>query len=594
MYTDKEKNLIILEDSGIFRVFEKPKRIISCNKIDGVETCLREIEAELGNGRYLAGFISYEAGYAFEKKLKGKSRYSLPLVWFGVFDKFRETEKIPHNSKKYNISNISLNISKREYLKNIQKIKRLIERGDTYQVNFTMKYKFNFSGSALKLYQELRERQPVPYSAYIGGDGFKALSFSPELFLEKSGRKMIVKPMKGTVTRGRNLDGDKKNEIFLLNDSKNRSENIMIVDLLRNDLGKISKTGSVKVKKLFEAEKYQTLYQMTSTIGSKLSKNVSFHDIFKALFPSGSVTGAPKIRTMQIISELEKEPRKIYTGAIGYIAPDGIAKFNVAIRTILIKGKKAEMGIGSGIIYDSDPDKEYDECKLKADFLTFSPPKFQLIETMLWASKYGYFLKELHLERLMNSAAYFNFLFNENSIRKSLDQERKKLNPDRTYRIRLLLAKNGKIKISSSPIKPINTEVKIAISDKKTDPKNIYLFHKTTNRSLYDDELKKYQKHGCFDVIFTNERGEITEGAISNIFIRKDGKYYTPPTECGLLDGVFRKYFISNNEVKIFEKILYPDDLKKADEVLIANSVRGLLKAKIAQAPNKDLIKSPT
>jgi para-aminobenzoate synthetase/4-amino-4-deoxychorismate lyase len=226
--------------------------------------------------------------------------------------------------------------------------------------------------------------------------------------------------------------------------------------------------------------------------------------------------------------------------------------------------------------------------------LSIWPFCINIFPRLNWASKYGYFLKELQLERLMNSAAYFNFLFNENSIRKSLDQERMKLNPDRTYRIRLLLAKNGKIKISSSPIKSINTEVKIAISDKKTDPKNIYLFHKTTNRSLYDGELKKYQTHGCFDVIFTNERGEITEGAISNIFIKKDGKYYTPPTECGLLDGVFRKYFISNNGDKIFEKIIYLNDLKKADEVLIANSVRGLLKAKIAQAPNKDLIKSPT
>ena len=594
MDIDKEINLIILEDSGIFKSFEKPKRIISCNKIDEVETCLREIEAELGKGRYLAGFISYEAGYAFENKLKNKSRYPFPLIWFGIFRKIKELNQIPNIKRRYKIDKFSLNISEIEYKDSIHKIKRFIEKGDTYQVNFTMKYKFNFSGSALNLYQDLRERQPVPYSAYIRGNGFKILSFSPELFLERSGRKMIVKPMKGTMCRGRTPGEDEDNRIFLCNDKKNQSENIMIVDLLRNDLGKISEFKSVKVKKLFQVERYQTLYQMTSTIESKLSRNVSFHDIFKALFPSGSVTGAPKIRTMQIVNELEKEPRKIYTGAIGYIAPDGIAKFNVAIRTILIEGKKAEMGIGSGIVYDSDPDKEFDECKLKADFLTSSPPKFQLIETMLWTSKYGYFLKELHLERLMNSATYFNFLFHEDSIRKSLDQERIRFNSNKTYRIRLLLSKNGKLKISSSPIKPIKTEVIIAVSDKKTDSNNVYLFHKTTNRSLYDDELKNYQKHGCFDVIFFNERGEITEGAISNIFIKKDGKYYTPPIKCGLLDGVFRKYFINNNGHKIIEKIIYPDDLKKADEVLLANSVRGLLKAKIVQAPKKDLIKSPT
>lgn len=590
----KQKNIIILQDGDLFKVFKRPIRIISCNKTKEVENYLKEIDLELKNGHYLAGFISYEAGYAFENKLKSKPSYPFPLIWFGVFDEVKEIKKVPSKKEKYKIKNFFLNMPQNEYSDSIHKIKRSIERGDTYQVNYTMKYKFNFSGSAYKLYQDLRERQPVSYSAFIKSKDFQILSFSPELFFDKSGEKITVKPMKGTIARGRNLAEDEKNKIFLSNDKKNQSENIMIVDLLRNDLGRISKTGSIKVKKLYEVEKYQTLFQMTSTIEGKLSKQTSFHDIFKALFPSGSVTGAPKIRTMQIIRSLEKEPRKVYTGAIGYISPNGRAKFNVSIRTILIEGKKAEMGIGSGIVYDSDPDKEYEECKLKANFLITPLPLFQLIETILWTAKDGYFLEKLHLERLKNSANYFNFQFDEKLIRNRLNLIKNKFDHNRKYRIRLLLSKDGKIKILSSPLEYLEQEVTVIISDKKTDSNNTSLFHKTTNRNLYDNELKRYRKLGYFDVIFTNEKDEITEGAISNIFIKKDGKYYTPPVICGLLDGVFRRHLINNNGYKIIEKVLYADDLKEADEILLTNSVRGILKAEITQPlPNTDLIKSP-
>ena len=484
------------------------------------------------------------------------------------------------------MNDLSLNVSEKEYTNTIKRIKSLIECGDTYQVNYTFRVNFSFSGSIFDLYRNLRRNQSVSYSAFIRFGKKHIVSFSPELFFRKDDNLMQVKPMKGTAKRGNCLVEDRKKSILLHVCPKNRSENVMIVDLLRNDLGRISDINTVKTKRLFEVENYESLLQMTSTIESRMRSGISLYELFKAVFPSGSVTGAPKIRTMQIIDELEKEPRRIYTGSIGFVSPENKSIFNVAIRTVLIDSRlgKGEMGIGSGVVYDSNPKREYAECKLKAKFLTEQLPDFKLIETMLWEPNKGYAFLNLHLERLSQSAAYFKFSYDEDYVIKKLQHTSSRLrsfDKEARYKVRLLLNKDGEIIITSAVTKIDESEKLLVISDTRTLSSDIFLFHKTTNRKLYSEEYKKYQDKGYFDIIFQNERGEITEAAVSNIFIKKDKRYYTPPVECGLLNGVYRRYLIRNKIIPVEEKVLYPQDLKDADEIILTNAVRGMTKAKL-------------
>lgn len=324
---------------------------------------------------------------------------------------------------------------------------------------------------------------------------------------------------------------------------------------------------------------------MTSTVEAKLRPQVSPHQLFANIFPCGSVTGAPKIRTMQIIGELEREPRNVYCGSIGFISPRGDAVFNVAIRTVLIDARTGwgEMGIGSGIVYDSLPAEEYGECLLKAKFLTSSPPAFHLIETMLWQPGDGYFLLDLHLARLKDSAAYFDFPYDEETMVELLEDKSKAFKSANRYRVRLLLDRNGRPAITATPL-PSGEEMQVrraALSWRRTSSSNMFLYHKTTNRTLYDAEYKDYAAREYFDVIFRNERDELTEGAISKLFIRKDGRFYTPPVSCGLLPGTFRSYLMDTSIPPVVEKVLSMEDLLAADEVYLANSVRGLVRVEV-------------
>ncbi|MEA3328806.1 MAG: aminodeoxychorismate synthase component I [Candidatus Omnitrophota bacterium] len=597
----KHSVFVLLETAKINKnnffsyLFVKPCDIVQSHSLNNIKTCFERINFYLDKGYYAAGFCSYEMGYGFEQFSKRKINYAFPLIWMGIFKKpvvfdhrknaFVDNKgfflsNVKETKASYHIKNLRLNVKKDSYLNSIKKIKELIRAGDTYQVNYTMKYKFDFTGSAYKLYYDLRNNQTVFYSAFIKTKDFKVLSFSPELFFKKKGRKMEVRPMKGTINRGSNLREDKKNSSVLKYDKKNRAENIMIVDLLRNDLGRVSETGSVSVPDKFSIEKYETLFQMTSTIKSTLKEKMSLYSIFSGIFPSGSVTGAPKIRTMRIIKDIEKKDRKVYTGSIGFINPNRDAVFNVAIRSILLENKKGEMGVGSGIVYSSNAPAEYEECKLKANFLTGIKKEFQLIETMLWSKKTGFFLPKYHLERLKKSALYFGFKYNGKLIKDLLERKRKFFDIRYRYRVRLLLSKNGDIFISYRKIKrKINSKINlITISNQRTVSNDVFLRHKTTNRKLYDREYKKYKKLGYFDVIFQNERDEITEGAVSNVFIKSNGIYYTPPLKSGLLNGVYRRYFFARNSGLICEKVLAMNDLETADGIFLANSVRGMMR----------------
>jgi len=350
-------------------LFRDPLEIISCNSHGSFASAFREIEDALNAGYYAAGFFSYEAGYGFEERLREDKARDFPLICMGIYDKpcrddLRRFRKAPSAEP----TDMRLNITKELYSSHIKAIRNYIEKGDVYQITYCIKFLFKYAGDPIGLYYSLLREQPVPYPAYIDAGKFKILSLSPEKFLRKTGTRVTTKPMKGTWQRGTNFARDIFERARFQYNMKNRAENIMIADLLRNDLGRIG-TG-IRAPALFEIAGYKTLYQMTSTVTGEVSKDISVYELFKALFPSGSVTGAPKLRSMQIIRSLEREERKIYTGAIGYITPERDMFFNIPIRTILLEDGRGEMGIGGGIVWDSTPDGEWNEGLLKAKFVT--------------------------------------------------------------------------------------------------------------------------------------------------------------------------------------------------------------------------------
>lgn len=551
-----------------------------------------DAERLLADGFYLAGYVGYECGYHFERTLRKIGVHpDYPIAWLGayrepmVFDHsngaFDSPSQVIHDKIKteikneFKISDCTLQIAEDIYRDKISTIRKYIEEGDTYQVNFTDRYAFRFEGSPVACFSALRQKQRVGYSAYINAGGKQFLSFSPELFFKITGNVITTKPMKGTARRGRTTSEDAAIGRFLQNDEKNRSENLMIVDLLRNDIGRVAKTGSVSVSDMYEVERYETLFQMTSTVEGTMREDLSLYELFGSLFPSGSVTGAPKIRTIEIINELEPKPRGIYTGAIGFFSPTKEAAFNVAIRTLVIDGDKGEMGVGSGIVFDSDAKQEFEECKLKAEFLTSPIEAFSLIETILWDK--GYSLFKYHLDRLRDSADYFGFPYDEDRILKELKGIESSLTASSQYKVRLLLNNEGEIKVERQLINPPSSSPKIILSRERTSSLNKFLYHKTTKRELYEPELTKANGAGFDDVIFLNERDEVTEGAISNIFIERGGKLHTPPIECGLLSGVYRRKILEENPNASEEKLTV-EDLLNADAVYICNAVRGFRK----------------
>ncbi len=579
-------------------LFQNPLDLITANSPDDLSAAFEKIQGCLDAGYYIAGWISYEAGLTFEPKLAPLYRppYEAPLLSFGVYKE--QVKLAPQDSEAhwaeisaregYELSDVRLNISRPEYETAAAKIHQYLKAGDIYQVNFTLKSLFDFTGSPESYYAALRKAQQVEYGAFIKSDDQAVLSLSPELFFQKKGRKIHVRPMKGTCPRGRSPQEDHHNAHFMQNDEKNRAENLMIVDLLRNDLARISTPGTVKVKSLYDVEKYRTLFQMTSTIEAEVPEDVGAIDLIRALFPCGSVTGAPKIRAMEIISELEKGPRGIYTGAIGYMAPDGDCCFNVPIRTVTIDAEgRGEMGIGSAIVADSRAAEEYDECLLKAKFATGDFRDFDLIETMCWSAGEGrqkdtggLALLGLHISRLVSSARYFDFPCDASAILDDLKNHILWLDPQASWKVRLLLSRTGEISITSMPLDNLSESkpAMITLSDITVDSRDPMRFHKTTDRHIYDQELQAHQKkYGSYDVIFENETGNLTEGTFNNIFLKQGDILYTPPLDCGVLAGVLRQSLIEDSAVKIVEKSLTPSDLRRADHIYMGNSVRGLV-----------------
>ncbi|MBN2042070.1 MAG: aminodeoxychorismate synthase component I [Spirochaetes bacterium] len=564
--------------------FADPIKIIRLDRPECLPDFFNEL-SESAKKYYLAGFFSYELGYLLEPALAYKTSGSFPFAYFcayenpAIYDHKKQkfisgNFELPREDGEYNISDLRLNVSEDDYKKDIETIRAYIRKGDIYQANYTIRYKFGFSGSPYKLYCDLKEKQYTAYNVYGAFDDYHIISLTPELFYRKTGDKIAVKPMKGTWGRGRNNSEDRYNFEIFSNDIKNQSENVMIVDLLRNDIGKVSVGGSVHVTRLYEIEKYNTLFQMTSTVESVLEENLPLNDLIRSIFPSGSITGAPKIRCMEIIKELEKNERRLYTGSLGFFEPNGNSVFNVAIRTIILQNNEGEMGVGGGIVYDSTPDGEFDECKLKANFLALkAKPAFSIIETILYDKDYEF--SDLHLNRMQESAEYFDYAFNRDLLESELDKLKKELSDD-IYKIRILLNRFGGLEITHSKTEFLDNN-KIMLHEKRTDSSDVFLFHKTTNREFYNTEFAKARELGFFDAVFLNEKNELTEGCITNVYVKQDGRIYTPPLECGLLNGIIRQNLIAEGKVR--EKKIGPDDIKNAEEIYISNSIAGFKKA---------------
>jgi para-aminobenzoate synthetase / 4-amino-4-deoxychorismate lyase len=544
--------------------------------LDEVVPLIQSAEAAARGGSWVALALSYEAAPAFDAALTVKAGSEFPLAWMGVFGEPSSSKLAASAGPPPLISEWEPRMSKPHYQRAIQSIRDYIEAGDTYQVNFTFPLVGRLAGNSFSWFRAIAESQGAAYSAYIDIGSHTILSFSPELFVERRGQRLVTRPMKGTLARGRWTEEDRERAEQLRSSLKDRAENVMIVDLLRSDLGKVAQTGSVEVTELFAVEYLNRVLQMTSTITATQRPDVGITDLLRALFPCGSVTGAPKPRTMEIIEEVENHPRGIYTGAIGLIRPDGDAVFSVPIRTLVVdrSNGSATFGVGGGITWDSTSEGEYEECRLKARFLTDPWEEFELLETM--ALDHGEFgLLDRHLARAYSSACYFGFRWNDAAVSRAIDDARKS-HPLQRWRVRLIISRSGEARTEASALggqRSVPLAVKFA--SRPVDDRDPLLFHKTTARARYEKELERCLP--CDDVILWNERGEVTESTIANVVVYAEGKHWTPPREAGLLAGTFREELISKGELHV--RTITKEELIAASSFFLINSVRGWMPA---------------
>ena len=549
--------------------FAAPTKTFVAATLDEVIPLLYSADREARNGNYVVVMLSYESAPAFDDALVTHSSSSpTPLAWAAVFAEQSKSEITFNDS--YKTTEWNSQVSKSTYDSNIANIRELIAVGQTYQVNYTFPMISSFEGSAISYYDRLIRSLGAKYSAYLDLGKYKVLSISPELFFERKGDQIRTKPMKGTAKRGRWTEEDQALASSLANSEKDRAENVMIVDLLRNDLGKVSIPGTVNVSSLFELERFETVWQMTSTVEAQLKPGTDLVELMRALFPCRSITGAPKIRTMEIIHQLEQRPRGLYTGTIGLLRPGGDCTFNVAIRTVVIDSETgtATFGVGGGVTIDSTAEGEYEECLVKAKFLQSAPQEFALFESILLEDN-DYFLLERHIERLKSSALYFGFQFCESTIACPLERIRLDHLAGH-WKIKLSLTRSGEITTEAAHVGAKRDAVRVALARSPVNSSNRLLFHKTTARDFYNAELAA--RPDCDDVIFFNERNEVTESTIANVVARINGKLVTPPTSAGLLAGTFRNELIDKGEIE--ERVITVDDLRTADELFLVNSVR--------------------
>ena len=589
---------LIDDDAGGAVLFSDYRRALVVEarspSVASLRAAFAAIEAATAAGDWVVLAADYGLGAAFEPAAPVVADDAPRLrAWvFGRYERLdaealtafwrAQVEALPESSRSAGIAELQASLSAAAYAAQVGEIKRWISEGDCYQVNLTFPLSFRVYGHPLALYAGLRQRQPVRYGAFVSVPEATLLSFSPELFFERRGDRVLTRPMKGTAPRGASPAEDEALRAELLASAKERAENVMIVDLLRNDLGRLARPGEVRVEALCETEAYPTLWQQVSSVAADLP-GVSLFELFGALFPCGSITGAPKIRAMQRIAELEQAPRGLYTGALGWVAPGGDCRFNVAIRTFETTpaepDQRVRLGVGSGIVIDADPAREYAECLLKARFLTGFDPGFALFETMrLEDGRYP--LLSLHLDRLLASAQALGFNADRAAIEAELAQ-RAAARAQGVFRVRLSLAHGGAIESVATPLDGELRESCVTIAEARLPVHEYLRGHKTTARRRYDEALARLPE-GVFDTIFLNENEEVCEGARSSVFIVRDGVWLTPPLACGVLPGVMRRVLVETRQA--VEQVLTREDLLAAREVYVANALRGVLPVRLIPA----------
>ena len=573
-------------------LFLKPEAELVASRAEEVDPLLHDADRWLAAGWHLAGFFSYECGEHFVGLPPRAEAPATPLIWLGVYRapvRFGHRDglltgdvkesRVPVGERPVAMPKLTagLAIDFADYAQRFARVQDYLRAGHSYQVNLTDRFAGSVEGDVLAIYEGLLAQQPVPFAALVHRVEEPLISCSPEMFFRVRKGRVTVRPMKGTWARGVNLAQEQQNAERLRNDVKNRSEHVTIVDLLRNDVGRIARPGSVVVEELFAVEAYRTLLQMTSTISGELHEGTTGTQVLRALFPSGSITGAPKRRTMEIVREVERGPRGVYTGCIGYFAPDGEACFNVAIRTLALQAKTEEgsrfvMGVGGGVTLDSHAEEEYAECQLKGSFLTQQQPSFALLETMRVESGRVSLLAG-HMERLQRAASFFRMPFEAEAVMEEIAAAA--LAGGRgTHRMRLTVDEAGRAEIAVSALDDVVWHGRVLLSEERTDASQVFLHHKTTHRAWYDERLAAARHAGFDEVLFLNNEGELTEGAISNVFLRVAGQWLTPALQCGVLPGVQRARLLKELPGAC-EVILTSADLQAAEMILVCSALRG-------------------
>ncbi len=566
-------NSIVLQDPWRKRWlrFSDPCRILVARDLSEVIPLLEAAEAAVEQeGLTVAGFVAYEAAAACDPALKTHPPSDFPLAWFGLYAGGEPVDP-PEVGDEACAQEWVPSLDDAQYHAAIARVRDYIAAGDTYQVNFSFRLRADAPEDTWALFCRMVGGSPNGYAAYVDIGDWVLCSASPELFFRLSGRDIVSRPMKGTRPRGRWPAEDVARAHELQQSAKDRAENVMIVDMVRNDLGRIADAGTVEVAQLFDIERYPTVLQMTSTVHGETDAGLA--EIFRAIFPAASITGAPKAHTMEIITELEDSPRHIYTGTIGYLAPGRDAQFNVAIRSALVDRARGEVeyGVGGGIVWDSCKSAELAECYTKAAVLRTPVPTFELLESLLWMPGTGYLLPEKHVARLKASADYFGWSVDMDAIRHALEAEAGRL-ADEPHKVRLTVGAGSNVTVTSAKLHPLPEPYRVGLADRAIDSENRFLFHKTTHRKVYEEA--RATRSDVDDVLLWNSAGELTESTIANVVAELDGKLVTPPVRCGLLPGVYREFLLASGAVS--EAAVRRDDLARCTRVCLANSVRGM------------------
>lgn len=575
---------IVLRDAsrGTWLKFASPRRIVTTHNVAEVLPLVREIEETVERERWhAAGFISYEASLAFDPSLSVKSDDAFPLLWFGLYECANEVTLPAAPPEQAAPIAWQPSVSREEYERCIHAIREHIRNGSTYQVNYTYRLRAVANLDPWQLFLRIAGDGQSPFAAFVDTGPWAICSASPELFLRIDGGHIESRPMKGTSARGLWFEDDQAKRESLVSSEKQRAENVMIVDMVRNDLGRVASYGSVEVPHLFTVEQYPTVWQLTSAVVAHSAEPL--HRILQATFPPASITGAPKRRTMEIIAALEADPRRIYTGTIGHMAPGRKAQLNVAIRTVLMHRPTGhvEYGVGGGIVWDSTPAGEYEESLTKTKVLAPPPRAFDLLETMLWSPADGYALLDRHLTRLARSGSYFDFAVDLRKVRDELAAFAAGLAQGK-HRVRVLVSRKGHVRCEAFPLDESALRFgDVPLAAGPIDRNDVFLYHKTTHRTVYDTAIRACP--GSNDVLLFNEAGEVTETTIANIAVEIDGALWTPPVRCGLLPGTQRAALIAQGH--LHERVITIGEVFGSANVYLLNSVRGMQQVRVHRGP---------